>query len=90
MTQTCLLHEECVWHLQTHGHVVDCTAVAAGNEFGFEVVVAEAVHLGCLSANKELLTVSSEGDGGHSLIELHLSVQRQKAEDHENIKCFNP
>lgn len=85
-----LLYEECFWHLQTHGNVVDRTAVAAGNEFSFEVVVTETVYLGCLGADKELLTLSSEGDGGHSFIQLHRSVQREKEDDHENRKCFTP
>lgn len=80
----------CVWHLQTHGCVVDSTAVAAGNEFGLEIIVAKAVHLSCLRANKELLTLSSEGDGGHSLIQLHLSVQKEKEDDQGNRKFFIP
>lgn len=44
--------------------------MAAGNEFGFKVVIAEAIHLSSLSANKELLVFSSQSDGGHPLIQL--------------------
>lgn len=84
MTQTIF------WHLQTHGCVVDSTAVAAGNEFSLEIIVAKAVHLSCLGANKELLTLSSEGDGGHGLVQLHLSVQRQKEDDQGSRKFFIP
>lgn len=78
---------ECVWHLQTHGHVVDRTAVAAGDEFSFEVVEPEAVYLGCLGANEELLTLSSEGDGGHGLVQPHLSVQRGKEDKFAVLFC---
>lgn len=81
---------QCVWRLQTHGHVVDSTAVATGNEFSLEIIVAKAVHQSRLRANKELLTLSSEGNGGHGLIQLHLSAQKGEKDGQGNRKFFIP
>lgn len=78
-----------VWHLQTHGQVVDSAAMATGNEFSLEFIMANAVNLSRLRANKEMLTLFSESDGSHSLIQLHLSVKRENKDNEGNRIFFN-
>lgn len=77
-------------YLQRYGYVLDCTDVASGNEFRFEVLITEAVDLSILCPNKELLALSSESNGGHPLLQLDFpnvgEGKGKKEADNEHCK----
>lgn len=62
-------------HSQRKSHTLHCAIVIGGEELRFEVCVAKAVDLCRLCADEELMSVSTQGNRGHSSLQLHGPVR---------------
>ena len=67
------------------GHGRDGAAVAGGDELRLlQAGVAEAVHLGRVRPNQQLLALAPHGDGGHRSLQLHTSGAPRGGKDQDD------